>query len=181
MSDPVPPHLSQIFDGSDYAHIVNSGDEVGAVLRGQQMAEEWLTYWIECKLTRPGLLEGLRLDFPQRVRMARRLDLPEALGSALEKLNDMRNRLAHRKAYRVQESELDALASLIDAVPSQQTYSPVAQMQIVRSGLDASGVRREIAEAYADADVVRKFTLLIAMLSTKMYEWMQRSGVANKP
>jgi hypothetical protein len=93
-----------------------SKDETAIVLKGHLLAEDLLRSYCEEKLPRPHFILESRLQFTTVMNLTR--SLSDADGetwtwTALERLNDLRNRLAHNLEPREYVTKRESFVSLV--------------------------------------------------------------------
>ena len=95
------------------------------VLKGHLLVEHLLTEFICSKLPQPGFLENAQLRFPQRAALARSLGPlgpSDWVWSALDKVNSVRNALAHNLEHPRAEN---CLRQFIESVSVSYVSDPL--------------------------------------------------------
>lgn len=97
---------------------------LGVILRGHLYIEAALARAIEPNLAFPHLLDIERLAFGQKVGLAAALGfVPEEAVPAFQRLNKIRNRLAHRLDVQVSEQDQQDLRRAMSAAMRRRTQS----------------------------------------------------------
>jgi hypothetical protein len=112
-------------------HMPRNGDPELTLLKGHLLIEEMLQLLIEEKLANPAAMEDARLTFHQRLCLVRALYNDQLFGwvwTAIQKLNTVRNKLAHILEASEIQSQLEEFVTLVereDGVPEAEILSPV--------------------------------------------------------
>jgi hypothetical protein len=80
-------------------------------LIGHLIVESLLVQLIDTDLRMPDVFDAFRIRFHHKVKLCAAMAIiPEELAGFLERLNELRNRFAHRLGYRLSFEDLHALA-----------------------------------------------------------------------
>jgi hypothetical protein len=111
---------SSDFDSRFRRHFPRRSNDFAVIVsKGHLILEEIVNRWLEALLHRPGAIEDANLRFYQKICLIRALvevddDLVFRMIDAAEKLNTMRNRLAHHLDYPQIEAQVRDFVSLCE-------------------------------------------------------------------
>lgn len=129
------------FDSNRWIRAMETEDEVGAVLRAHLALERLLDHYLEQRLTkelRPFIQVSERTPFGQKLAFAAAFGMPLPFLRAAHKVNDIRNKTAH-KDQPLSKEQVDQLASHVDGIGEiDESYIPIHQryleLPVVRPG-----------------------------------------------
>ncbi|WP_158684635.1 hypothetical protein [Pseudoalteromonas sp. T1lg48] len=108
------------------AHLpLDSTDKVTVVLKGHLLVEELLTEFVGLNFSRPNKLKDARFSFHHLLCIARAIskeDSNDNLWSSIEKLNGLRNKLAHSLEPKDLEKRINDFIAQLSDFNSQNDY-----------------------------------------------------------
>jgi hypothetical protein len=114
-----------------FENLPRNGDVELTLLKGHLLIEEMLQLLIDEKLANPSVIEDARFSFHQRLCLARAFYTGghlEWVWLAGQKLNAVRNKLAHSLEARDIQSKIDEFVTLVEETqgqPDTEVLSPV--------------------------------------------------------
>lgn len=100
------------FDRDEFISKVSTGDQWVRLIAGHLYLDHVLTFMLSDGLAIPDAIDAKRLSFSQRLQMCAALGLiPEGEVRAIEKVNSLRNKLAHSLSFRIEDREVQELAN----------------------------------------------------------------------
>jgi hypothetical protein len=104
---------------------LDSTDQVSVVLKGHLLVEELLREYVNSELSKPEKLKDARLSFHHILAIARALskdDSSDKLWDSIEKLNNLRNKLAHSLDKKIIEKRINGFVEHISNFNPQNDF-----------------------------------------------------------
>lgn len=111
--------FSDVFDLNIIIALINSNDEIGAVLRIHFMLESLIELWCN-KITENEDFFGFkpRPNFSLKLEIAKKLGLNAEIARFIKTFNTVRNDMAHQKENIISTKVIDSLRHALDSMPS---------------------------------------------------------------
>lgn len=117
----------------------SKSDPLPMILRSHLLIEEMLREYLDRKVAHPSALSGARFTFAQILAIARALAGKVPVSNwkwvAVEKLNSLRNQLAHRRELQKVDDAIDELVSYIEASSTIPIGRPEGDAAYVRAAV----------------------------------------------
>ena len=107
----------------EFLSVLNSEDDLGAVVRGHIHIESHLNTLIESCLPNPTYVKKLDLEYHQKVDLAVACGLEGRLARPLRALGTLRNKFAHNLDAKLGKKEADCLYNSFDGEDKQLIQS----------------------------------------------------------
>jgi hypothetical protein len=131
------PDSNNDFESRFLHHFLGASTDFSlVVLKGHLLLEEIVNRWLAALVHKPEAIKGANFRFSQKLCLIRAL-MPAGVGEieldAAEKLNTMRNRLAHHLDYREIEARVKDFLSLYEPDPDDPKREAVPLITRLRN------------------------------------------------
>jgi len=111
--------FAEVFDLNTMVALINSNDEIGAVLRIHFMLESLIELWCN-KITKNEDFFNFkpRPNFSLKLEIAKKLELNAEIARFIKTFNNIRNGMAHKKENIISTNVIDSLRYALDSMPS---------------------------------------------------------------
>ena len=111
--------FADVFDLNTIISLINSNDEIGAVLRIHFMLESLIELWCN-KITKNKDFFDFkpRPNFSLKLEIAKKLELNAEMARFIKTFNNVRNGMAHKKENIISTNVIDSLRHALDGMPS---------------------------------------------------------------
>lgn len=118
--DELSAQIFEVWHGADL-------DVVGRILRAHLVVEHFITEEIERRNPNLGSLRKARLVFHQKLSLAGEA-IPGAVRGGIERVNELRNKFAHRLDYQLTENDIAPLRAALPMSPAE--LSPIRLVEL---------------------------------------------------
>lgn len=110
---------SDVFDLENIIALINTKDEIGAVLRIHFMLENLIELWCNKVTQHEDFFDfNSRLNFSLKLGIAKKLGLNSEIARFISTFNKIRNDMAHQKGNFISIDKIDNLRHALDSMPS---------------------------------------------------------------
>lgn len=176
-----PGHVSiggdfaRVFDPEDYLAMVNSLDEATVVLRAHLVLEDFLNIWASRVTSTEDLFGGIFVPFKTKLFICKNLGFDDRFASALNKINEIRNRYSHKRKYKIEDSGMASLRDAVDALPAEQGFTQCDEFELYLEGAGPDGERKQVSYNWMTADTKKRLAIVQVILVLKLVQWMQNA------
>ena len=111
--------FSDVFNLKTMISLINSNDEIGAVLRIHFMLESLIELWCNKVTKHEDFFDfNSRLNFSLKLEIAKKLGLNAEMARFISTFNKIRNNMAHQKENIISTNVIDGLRHALDSMPS---------------------------------------------------------------
>lgn len=137
MNDLTVGDFAEVFDLVNLTSLNNTEDLIGAMLRVHFAIETVLKIWCSKIAKCEDFFKfdkDVYVPFLLKLEISKKLGLPTELADVFQKLNTIRNNLAHMKITTISDKELDEICDEVDKIPlgnSKNSYAEWNMRDIV--------------------------------------------------
>jgi hypothetical protein len=151
------------FDQKKLAERIRTGEHWQQLLQAHLYYDHVVTCMLTEELKNPDAINVKRMGFFQKLRLIRAMGLlPEQLTIVVERINSLRNRIAHDLNFEIDENQVQELRGLIAPPPfpegkeplrfNEMLYAPLLRIEDIRQHHAAH--RRAMRKAFLNAILV---------------------------
>jgi hypothetical protein len=114
------------FDQRKLADRIRTGEHWQQLLQAHLYYDHVVTCMLTEELKNPDAINVKRMGFFQKLRLVRAMGLlPEALTVVVERINSLRNKIAHELNFEIDENQVQELCALIAPSPYPEGEEPL--------------------------------------------------------
>jgi hypothetical protein len=114
------------FDQKKLADRIRTGEHWQQLLQAHLYYDHVVTYMLTEELKNPDAINVKRMGFFQKLRLVRAMGLlPEALTVVVERINSLRNKIAHELNFEIDDNQVQELCALIAPSPYPEGEEPL--------------------------------------------------------
>ena len=173
MYAPFSDEFSTVLNPDDYLSILESRDQLTVVLRSHLITEEFLNLWCKKTTSCDALFDRCFVPYKTKNQIARNLGLPDQAFSALDYLNDLRNKFSHNHRYVITDGQTEKLRSLVDLFATELKLVNCNEFSIHTHERHESGMLLEVSYSWENSPAEKKVFIVLCVLTMKLTKWIQ--------